>query len=223
MEIAMRAIGAIIGVLVLSASAQAGQNPEMMKFAITRNGDQIGTQTIELRRNGPELIVSMATRLEVKVLFITAYRFEQTATERWVNGRFMSMTASTDDNGTIHKIKAEAKGTAVTVDADGKQTQMEGNVIPASLWNASLVKQSTAFNPQDGSLMKLTITDGGPDSLIVQGRPTKAHHYTMQSTFTQDLWYDEQGHLVKVELIVRDGSTVAYQPLPPDGVGLKPN
>ncbi len=219
----MRALAALIGTFVFSASALAEPNVEMLKFAITRNGDQIGTQTTEVRRTGTETVVSMATRLVVKVMFITAYRFEQTETERWVNGRFVSMTASTDDNGTLHKVKAEARSGAVTVDADGKVAQMDANAIPASLWNASLVKRTTAFNPQDGSLMKLTVIDNGTQNLTVQGRPVKAHHYTMQSTFTQDLWYDEQGHLVKVELIVKDGSTIAYQPLPPDRVGSAPN
>ena len=79
---------------------------ETMRFAVMRNGQQIGSNTIALRRNGPETTVQMVTHVEVKIAFVTVYRFDQTETERWVGGKLMALNAVTDDNGTPHRVKA---------------------------------------------------------------------------------------------------------------------
>ena len=88
----MRRLIATAALLVASASVQAQQsaalqpqqNPEVLKYAVNRKGEQIGTHVFEFRRNGPETSVSFQTKVEVKVLFITAYRFEQSGSERVV-------------------------------------------------------------------------------------------------------------------------------------------
>jgi len=52
----------------------------------------------------------------------------------------------------------------------------------------------------------------GEDHVIVRGRPKRTHHYVIRTTFPQDVWYDEDRQLVKVELKGSDGSIIRYQP-----------
>src|SRR6516165_6906497 len=67
------------------APAPAVQVPAgTLRYAILRNNDQIGTHTIEINRAGPETNVRVNTDLTVTVLFVTAYRLQHSATERWV-------------------------------------------------------------------------------------------------------------------------------------------
>jgi Family of unknown function (DUF6134) len=201
-----------------SASLQSA-NADVMKYAVDRNGGQIGTFTIEFRRNGPETSVNMETKIEVKVAFITAYRFEHSATERWVSGKLASMKAVTDDNGTPHKLEVAPKGNGLLVEADGKSTQVDAGMIPASLWNTSLLRQTAALDTQKGTIMKINVTDGGMDSVDVLGRPVKAHRYSIKSTssvdakstFSQDVWYDEKGNLVRAQFSGSDGSIISYR------------
>lgn len=229
----MRVLTATAALLLASVSAQAQPQPgnqarqptvpqaqanaEVMKFAVNRNGDQIGTHTIELRRNGAETSVSLATRIEVKVAFITAYRFEHSCSERWVNGKFVALKATTDDNGTSHKVDVASKGSGLVVEADGKSTQLDTVVMPASLWNASLLRQSVALDTQKGSIMKMAVTDIGLETIVVQGHAATAHRYAVKSTtaqekpFSQDVWYDEKGNLVQVQVIGPDSSIISYQ------------
>ena len=49
---------------------------------------------MEINRAGPETSVKILTDLNVKVLFITAYRLQHKATERWVEGRLVAVRAS---------------------------------------------------------------------------------------------------------------------------------
>ena len=198
--------------LFSSSAASAEPMAETLRFAVMREGQQIGTNTIELRRNGSETTVQMMTQVQVKIAFVTVYRFEQTETERWVGGKLMALSAVTNDNGTMHRVKATRANDRLTIEADGKTTEVAGNTIPASLWNPLLLEKTVAFNPQDGTMMPIAVTDRGVDQLIVQGRAKRTRHYVINSTFPQDVWYDDARQLVKVELKVSDGSTIRYQP-----------
>ena len=200
-----------------TAAPTSPPGSEVMKFAVNRNGGQIGTYTIELRRAGAETTVSLETQLAVSVLGFVAYRLEHSASERWVNGKLVSMKTATNDNGTPHKVEVAPKGTGMVVEADGKSTQLDSPVAPASLWNVSLLKQSVALDPQKGSLMKMAVTDAGMETITVQGKPLTAHRYAIKSTpaqdkpFSQDVWYGEKGNLVQVKFVVsQDGSEISY-------------
>ena len=194
-----------------SAAANADTGTATMNFAVMRDGQQIGSNTIQLRHNGAETTVQMVTHVEVKIAFITVYRFDQTETERWVNGQLIALNAVTDDNGTMHRVKATRTNDKLAIEADGKTNEVSGNTIPASLWNPLLLERTVAFNPQDGSIMPIAVIDRGEDHLVVQGRAKRARHYVINSTFPQDVWYDEQRQLVKVALKGSDGSTISYQ------------
>ena len=198
--------------LFSSSAAPAEPMAETLRFEVMREGQQIGSNTIELRRNGSETTVQMMTQVQVKIAFVTVYRFEQTETERWVGGKLMALSAVTNDNGTMHRVKATRANDRLTIEADGKTTEVAGNTIPASLWNPLLLEKTVAFNPQDGTMMPIAVTDRGVDQLVVQGRAKRTRHYVINSTFPQDVWYDDARQLVKVELKVSDGSTIRYQP-----------
>jgi len=205
-----------MGLLVLVAFCSAGAGKaepatETMRFAVMRDGQQIGNNTIELRRSGSETTVHMVTHVEVKIAFVTVYRFDQTETERWVGGKLMALNAVTDDNGTLHRVRASRADDKLMIEANGKTTEVAGNTIPASLWNPLLLEKSVALNPQDGKIMPIAVTDRGEDQLVVQGRAKRARHYVIKSTFPQDVWFDEARQLLKVELKGSDGSTIRYQ------------
>jgi hypothetical protein len=204
------------GLLVLAALVAFGAAKpaaaETIRFAIVREGEPIGSNTIELRRNRAETTVQMVTHIQVKIAFVTVYRFDQRETERWVDGRLVALEAVTDDNGTPHRVTATSSDNRITVNADGKVTEIAGTTIPASYWNPALLGKTIALNPQDGAIVPVAVTDRGEDHLVVQGRAKRTHHYVIRTTFPQDVWYDEDRQLVKVELKGIDGSTIRYQP-----------
>ena len=54
---------------------------------MTRNGEQIGSTTLKLQRNGDQTVAETATNVQVKIAFMTVYRYEQRLTERWVGDK----------------------------------------------------------------------------------------------------------------------------------------
>jgi Family of unknown function (DUF6134) len=202
-------LGALVGATTVAAHTPA----ETLRFAIMRNGEQIGIHAIEISRTGPETNVRVTTDLSVKVLFITAYRLQHSAAERWLNGQLVAFDSTTDNNGVRHKVSATRGPSGLEVQADGKTRRVDQNVLPASLWNPELMRRKTAFDTQDGQVDPISVTDNGPEDLSFGAGALKAHHYEIKGRYSQDIWYDERGRLVQVKLIGSDGSVISYTPI----------
>lgn len=202
----------IVAFLALATTAAADPPTADLRFSVLRNGDQIGTMTMQIRRDGSDIVAETKTHVQVKLGFVTLYRFDQTQTERWAGGRFVSLSAQTDDNGTSHKVSAKAGQDAVRVDADGQSQKLPASIIPESLWNPALLAQTTALNPQDGSVLKLRAIDRGESQLNLAGHSVRARHYSIEGTQPQDVWYDSDHRLVRMEMRGSDGSKIEYRP-----------
>jgi hypothetical protein len=197
---------------LIPAATMAAQTTETMRFAIMRNGEQIGTHAIEINRKGPETNVRVATELAVKVLFVTAYRLQHSATERWMNGQLVALDSTTDNNGVRHNVRATRSISGLEVEADGRTSHVDQNVFPASLWNPELVRRKVALDTQDGQIDPISVTDDGLEDLRLGAEALKAHHYEIRGRYSQDIWYDERGRLVQVKLVGSDGSEISYKP-----------
>lgn len=200
-------------VMLIAAASGAAQPAETMRFAIMRNGAQIGTHAIEISRKGPETNVRITTDLAVKVLFVTAYQLQHSSTERWMNGQLMAFDSTTDNNGVRHTVTVTRGPSGLEMAADGRTSHVDQNVVPASLWNPELVRRKAALDPQDGQIDPITVTDDGPEDLRFGALALKAHHYEIKGRYSQDVWYDERGRLVQVKLTGSDGSEISYKPI----------
>lgn len=205
----MKLIAAVIALILFGAGAQG--STETRRFAITRNGVQIGMHVIEVNRSGQETSVAIVTNLTVKVLFVTAYHLQLTASERWVNGRLVALNSTSDNNGTRHFVSVAAKGSSLEVTVDGRATLIDPNIMPASFWNPELLGRPIMLDAQDGQIMPVSVRDGGEEDLTINARIIKAHHYTINSRYSQDVWYDDQARLVQAKLVASDGSVIMYR------------
>jgi len=214
----MQALFLVLGALIVapamafSAAAETEPAAKTLNFTVMRNGEPIGTTTMRISRDGDETVADIVTHIQVKIAYITVYRYDQSETERWVDGKLVAMRSLTDDNGTVHKVSATRSGDVLSVNVDGKVAEVDPAIIPVSLWNASLMRTTIAINPQDGTLTPVSVVDHGEEPLFLHGRPTTGHHYSIRTSFPQDVWYDQQHQLLKVELRGSDGSRIQYQP-----------
>lgn len=208
----MRAAIVILGAFWLASSAINPARAETTRFVITRDGDRIGTSTIEIDRTGDDVTVSTATDLAVNVLFFTAYRFKQMTTEHWSNGHLVNLNATTDNNGTRHKVAALSNGDQLQLTVDGKTRRLDNDIVPSTLWNPEFLRHSAMLDVGDGKVMRVSVTDNGVDTLRLGDKEVRAHHYTIEARYSEGVWYDDQGRLVRVRVIGPDGSVILYTP-----------
>ena len=219
MKMAAPIAGFVLSCAIAGAQPSAGAQPpasaqpaaETLQYVIMRKGEQIGTHKFEFHRTGKETSVNIETNVEVKVLFVTAYRFQHVASERWVNGRLVALDAETDNNGKQHKVTAALKGSTLEVQADGKPMQVDKNIIPGSLWNPDLLRQSVMLDSQTGEVMPISVVDDGAEQVATENGPATAHRYTIKGKFAQDVWYDSRGRLLQSQFSGPDGSVISYK------------
>lgn len=191
------ALAAALGATVPAAMATpAASVPASgrLSFDVIRNGKDIGDYVVTFRGKGNDLTVDVKTDVSVKVpvIGVSAYRFAQTSTETWKGGKLAGLTSQTDDNGTPHKVSIGATP-----------------LIPASLWNAGILKASQVLNTIDGKTDAIRVSSVGGESVATGSGKVQATHYAVRGDLKRDLWYAD-GKLVHVRFAAEDGSQVDY-------------
>jgi len=203
-------VALVLGVIPSLGMATSSQLSTHLNFTVLKDGDPIGHHDITVEQNGDAETVSIKTNILVKVAFVPVYRFEHVGHEVWQNGHLVSLVSQTNDDGDKHKLSVAVKSDHLDVDGDGQSSQADSAIIPASLWNYGLVKQSTLLNTLTGKQMHVSVADLGDDSIQSHGVPLKAHHYKVSGELQRELWYDQSNTLVQVKFKAKDDSDILY-------------
>ncbi|WP_411840414.1 DUF6134 family protein [Paracoccus sp. ME4] len=165
-----------------------------LAFDVIRKDRDIGDYVVTFRGSGDDVTVDIATDVHVRVpvIGVSAYRFSQTSTETWRGGRLAGLTSRTDDNGTPHDIQVGATA-----------------LIPASLWNADMVRSQAVLNTIDGSTDPISVSNLGTETVATGSGTVAATHYALRGGLNRDLWY-AGATLVHVRFAAEDGSQVDY-------------
>jgi hypothetical protein len=220
---AMRFLGILLTSLVLaldcahaeaplpSATSLAGGKTRYV-FDILRDGDKIGTNTIDIQRQDDTTKVDIATKISVVVMFLEAYRYEHTCTESWKGGQLVAFKSKTNDNGTKHAIDVAAKPDKLSMEVDGKRVEAPKSLYPASLWSRDVLNRGELFEPANGKKLAIKVKDLGDETVSVGGIERRTRHFKLSaakgsSEFDRDLWFDGDV-LVRMKLAGADGSTI---------------
>jgi Family of unknown function (DUF6134) len=180
-------------------------------FDIVRGNDKIGTDTIDIEQQNDTTTVKVKTDVSAKVMFIEAYRYEHSCNEIWKNGQLVSFKSRTNDNGTKHAIDVTAAPDKLSMDADGKHSDLPKTAAPASLWSKDTIHQFDAFDPDTGKRMAIKVTDLGEEVLTLHGVDHRTRHYkiadTLTGEFARDLWLDGDV-IVRTKVIGSDNSVI---------------
>ncbi|MGH6811179.1 MAG: DUF6134 family protein [Methylocella sp.] len=216
MVIIMRTIAFSLTLLVLSmVPAGADKAAAVAKlhkvFDIVRGGDKIGTDTIDIERQNDTTTVKIKTDLSVKVMFVEAYRYEHSCNETWKNGQLIAFKSRTNDNGTKHSVDVMAGQDKLSMDADGKHSDLPKTAVPASLWGKDAIPHFDAFDPDTGKRLSIEVTDLGNETLTIHGMTHEVHHYKIADTptgdFAREVWFDGDA-LVRTKIVGSDNSVI---------------
>ena len=218
-RVTRRSLGAGISALAVGAAplvavAAAGTPLSLgrLRFDVYRNGSLIGQHVIDVTRDGGALLAVIDVRIAVTFGFITVYRYTHTVREEWRDGKFERMESNTNDDGSIHGVRADRTAEGVVVrTGSGTRTVMPESTIPLTHWNY-LCMSTSLFNPQTGERVRAQVLARGEESvLIADGRATRARRYSLSGDVVLDNWYDDAHTLVAIRSTGVDGSTISYR------------
>jgi hypothetical protein len=212
----MRTIALFLTLLALSmvpaGADKAVASAKIHKvFDLVRGGDKIGTDTIDIERQNDTTTVKIKTDVSVKVMFIEAYRYEHSCNETWKNGQLIAFKSRTNDNGTKHSIDVTAAPDKLSMDADGKHSDLPKTAAPESLWGKDAIHQLDVFDPDTGKPMSIEVTDLGSEALTIHGVTHQTQHYkiadTLSGDFAREVWFDGDV-LVRTKIVGSDNSVI---------------
>ena len=205
--IALRFVAALL-LVVIGASALAADRIEM---TITRNKEQIGTHSFTFVRDGARLHVDTRVEIAVKLAFVTVYRMLKTSRETWEHDRVVAYDATIDDNGTVSTIKVRPNGENMAVDGpDGRVTAPLGTMI-SGYWSDRTVERELLIDSSDGVLRRVSVGKATSETLAADDREIPVRRYRMTGDLKRDLWYGEDGRLVRMREVALDGSVIVTE------------
>lgn len=195
--------------VIAPALAQQPVAPTQIRhvYDITHNGNKIGTDVVEIDKEGDKTTVKFTTHISVVVMFIEAYRFDHSGVETWTAGHFVSYKSRTNDNGTKHTISAMVVGDKLDLTADGQHSELPQVILPATLWNNDFIGSTEIIDADKGTILSIKVQDLGDEVIELGGAEVHAHHYKITGDFPRDIWFDEDVP-VRIKLIGSDHSTV---------------
>ncbi len=206
-------MAASVPVLALPFGAR-GQEPldQPTRFSVRLGGVPIGIHAVRLLEDDGELIVETAIDLELTVAFVSVFTFTHRNTERWRDGRLLSLESTTNDTGDEFFVTGQATEQGVQVDGSRGSYLAPPDIMTTSLWNREIVNRTQAIDTQKGALFAFTVEPGSQDFIDGDGGRIVARSYRFRGDLNIDVWYDVDQEVAGVAFNVR-GNPITYRRL----------
>ncbi len=187
--------------------------PNGLEFDVYRKGSRVGTHEVIFEKEGNSWKVTSKFKLRVKVLFVTAYRFDFESKGVWRDGILQSLVAETNDNGKESSVDAYLADDGKFY-ATGRKGPFVTNswVYPTTHWNVGAVDSDVVLNTLNGQLAKVEVLGQGIESVETQeDGPVEAERFEYTGELRDTvLWYDSAGRWVRMRFTTKEGETLDY-------------
>ncbi len=207
----------MLGFLLLALSVPALANmPEnsvsRWEFDVYLNDKRVGQHHYEVSRtDGIEQVRSEAS-FNYKILFISAYRFQHSNSERWSDNCLLGFDAETNANGKRFDISGQRRTGSFTVDDGESSFELPECVMSFAYWNRDFLEQSSLLNPQTGEYVEVSVDDAGADSVVVRGEVVPATRYRLTAYGVDlTLWYSDDDRWLALESVAKGGHRIRYE------------
>ena len=149
----------------------------------------------------------------MRIAFITAFRYRQTAEDEWQGGVLVRTRVLTNDDGEKSLVHAEAVDGKLAVKGPDNDYKVDLGVMhDLSLWNEAVTRQTRLIDATDGDLTKVTIRPSVDDAVELGGQRVPARRFEIIASAKRSglVWYDENGAWVKARLKTR-GEVLEYE------------
>ena len=202
--------GLLLAAPVAAANGEAGDFPPpgKLRYAVMRNGDEIGTHEMEFVRDGNRFTVLTRIDVAVTVAGVTVFRFANQSDEEWVDGRLASFVSTSDDDGKVHHVRVEPNSDGLWVTEHDHRKLFPGVRLIGTLWNPETAQQSLLIDPVDGRLRQVTVVDHGLEPRMVLGQRVQARHISITGKLRREVWYGPDNRIVHFEFRAGDDSLI---------------
>ena len=179
-----------------------------VSFDVVRKNKIIGNLTTKFIEDKENLILHSVLNINVKILFIPAYKFFQETRETWHKGEFISIDGFTDfEDDREYKIDGkDEEGFFRAKGMDGL-LELDENIIPLNYWNKGILKEKELFDTQKGIVRQISVKKLKDEKIKINDSKLLAEKYIFNATKNPKdkgpfpeytLWYHKE-ELLKME------------------------
>ena len=179
-----------------------------VSFDVIRKKKNIGSLISKFIENEDTVVLHSVLKINVKVLFIPAYKFFQETKETWIDDNFFSIKGFTDfeDDREYNIIGEDTDDFFVANGMDG-ELKLDKNIYPLNYWNISMLDKKEVFDTQKGIVRKINVEKLNNEKIEVNGENLETEKYIFNATkhpkdkgpFPEyTLWYHNK-ELIKME------------------------
>lgn len=191
---------------------QAADPVSRWDFDVYLDDKKVGSHYFEVTEvDGMRRVLSEAN-FKYTILFIPAYRYEHSSSERWADNCLVQFEAKTNANG--KRLRASGRKDVSGFKVAGKDglVELPECVMTFAYWNPSFLKQQRLLNPQSGEYLDVDIEELSPQQLEVKGEAVSANRYKITAKeLSLVVWYSDNDEWLALESVAKGGRMIRYE------------
>ena len=182
-----------------------------LRFRALWQRSSIGEHRVAFRMDGDRLVVDTHIDIAVRVLFFTVFRLKHDAQEIWQSGRLVSVTSTTDRDGTRLQVSGNAAADAFRIVGENGPFLAAPDLLTTNaLWDSRIVHEQRLIDVQYGGEIGLVAKLLGDEQVDTPQGPVRASRYQMITPhYAGSVFYDGDQSWVKA-LIELKGQIIEY-------------
>lgn len=130
-------------------------------FNVLRDGDMIGQHVLDAVRAGDSFEINITIRLAVKILGITAYRYEMDNREVWQAGKIVSVDTKVNDDGTEDFAKIRRDGDSLMIEGSRFKGPISSEAVTTTYYTTKFIDRRPWISTQSGAPLDIAIKPEG--------------------------------------------------------------
>ncbi|MBS56662.1 MAG: hypothetical protein CMP16_02175 [Rickettsiales bacterium] len=154
-----------------------------VNFDVIRKNKVIGSVKTTFKEENNKLTIRTVVDIDVKILFIPAYKFFQDTTEIWVDNEFVEIDGYTDfEDEREYFIKGSDEGENFVASGMDGQLLLSKDIIPLNYWNKKILEQKEVFDTQKGIVRKISVQKLENETIEVNKLKIETEKYLMNAS-----------------------------------------
>ncbi len=182
---------------VITFGSAGSQQQTTYNFRVLLDNKPIGFHQFDLSQNDSVQKVASEASFDVKLLFITAFKYRHSSYETWNNNCLTAIEATTNSNGKRQEVKGDRVESVLQIGRSLGEKNLDGCVQTFAYWNPNILDADRLLNSQTGEYVDVEVTRVGSDQLMLGSASVEAVKYKIESDPQYEgkpvditLWYD---------------------------------
>ena len=174
---------AVFFIFSLASNAFPIPDDNEVSFDVIRKNKVIGNLTSKFIKDDENIVLHSVLDINIKILFIPAYKFFQETKETWHNGEFISIDGFTDfEDDREYKIDGKDEDGVFRVTGMDGLLELDEKIIPLNYWNKNILEEKELFDTQKGIVRKITVKKLKDEEIKINNSKLLSEKYTLNAT-----------------------------------------